>query len=143
MRYSNSGRMAGNHRSNTVSVPSAWIWLHSGSALTFYQQTNASLEVAYEQVQRKLDHTYGQESARRLRIAIAHLRNENDELRRLQSNDGRRIEELRGCLAQAETDHHVVAMEAHSMRDGLRLVQRKLESAEVSGILTTALLKLN
>ena len=132
--------MPKNHKSSGVSNLGPLFWLYLDPALTCNLQNLADLDLAYEQVQRKLDHTYGAESARRLRLAIAHLQDDNEQLRLLQSHDGRWIEELRSSLGQAQTRHKVVAMEADSMRDDLRLIQRKLENAEVGSAVTNVLL---
>jgi hypothetical protein len=114
--------------------------LNVGSVLTVQQHLSKApcLEMAYQETLRNTDIIIKDEGARRLRLRILMLENENDDLHEQLALGDDRIdvleqesEELRGQLGQAQED--VCRQEAE-----LRTQARELQNVKVGGALLKA-----
>ena len=90
-----------------------------------------SLELAYEQCLKRSEILYEEENARRLRVNILLLEDDNDDLHAQLSQDGYRIDGLEGSVRDMQNQLDTMEGEAEQLRAELRMKTREVENLKV------------
>ena len=96
-----------------------------------------SLELAYEKCLHQSDEIYKLEHARNLRVQIAILENDNDDLHAQIADDGHRLDAFasHGEIVQSQLD--LVEASLESAQGELRIKCREIETLKVSVMVST------